>query len=220
MPLPLSPDSLWLFTGDSITDYNRSMDPAGWGYGYVRIIAQWLNARAARPGNTVPKIFNRATSGNTVMNLRERWEEDVLALSPNVVSIKIGTNDVWAGLGTEHPERAVPLEKFIEVYDGCLTVLRSRHSECRIILCDPCGIWPPAPSQGNACLQPYIDAVRHLATKHHVYAHIPLHQVFQDAMMQFPDVDFLADGVHPTPPGDMLIATAWMRAVGLLSRTH
>ncbi|WP_269522675.1 hypothetical protein [Coraliomargarita parva] len=32
----------WLSIGDSITDYQRRDDPQGWGYGYVRMIRQWM----------------------------------------------------------------------------------------------------------------------------------------------------------------------------------
>ena len=34
-------------------------------------------------------------SGNTVRDLKDRWKTDVLALTPDWLSIMIGINDVW-----------------------------------------------------------------------------------------------------------------------------
>ena len=40
------------------------------------------------------EFFNRGISGNTLTDLEKRWNTDVLALHPDVLSVLIGTNDV------------------------------------------------------------------------------------------------------------------------------
>lgn len=217
-PIHFTKDSRWLFIGDSITDYGRRQDPDGWGRGYVRMIAQWFGSRTCGlgRGRPVPQILNRAIAGDTIRHLDRRWEEDVLALKPDMISIKIGVNDVWARFSPVCPEKAVPVEEFHEIYDRYLTRLHEHLPDCQIVLCEPCGIWPPAPATGNVDLQPYLKAIRSLAEKHRVHALVPLHQVFVEALAREPEVDLMADGVHPTPPGDMLIAKTWMKSMGFL----
>jgi lysophospholipase L1-like esterase len=218
MALPVLKNDTWLFHGDSITDYMRRVDPEGWGYGYVRIIAQWLRGRGMTPGYEFPKILNRATSGNTIRNLAQDWETDVIANQPQVLSISIGVNDVWSGLVPGREGTHVLPDEFAQTYDRLLTVTREKLPYCKIVLCDPAGIWPPSPSAGNERLQPYFAAIARLAEKHKVFARVKLHDEFLTAKRERPEIDFTADGVHPTPPGDLVIALAWLRATGLLNK--
>ena len=41
------------------------------------------------------RVVNKGNSGNTVRDLETRWQDDVLDLSPDWVSIMIGVNDYW-----------------------------------------------------------------------------------------------------------------------------
>ena len=109
MALTLSREARWVFIGDSITDCGRRECPELIGNGYVRVIRDWL--RAARPA-TAPEVINAGISGNKIGDLQGRWDEDVLALQPELVSIKIGINDVWHGLGGN--QNGTPLDKFKE----------------------------------------------------------------------------------------------------------
>src|SRR5579884_4100370 len=82
--------------GDSITDCGRS--PAGEGAnegigrGYVAQIEALLHS--VYPELSI-RVINKGTSGNTVRDLKARWETDVLDLKPDWLSIMIGINDVW-----------------------------------------------------------------------------------------------------------------------------
>jgi len=83
--------------GDSITDCDRAR-PVGEGLfgaigrGYVSLVDGLLGA--TYPGLGV-RVVNMGSSGNTVLDLKARWETDVLALKPDWLSVMIGTNDVW-----------------------------------------------------------------------------------------------------------------------------
>jgi acyl-CoA thioesterase-1 len=211
MALPLTRDCRWVFIGDSITDARRLQCPEGIGSGYVRFIRDWL--LASHPA-AAPEIINRGVSGNKVTDLAERWKTDVLDLQPALVSVKIGINDVWHGLRPE--PRGTSIETFREVYESLLNDLRQACPNAVIVLCEPSVIWPPAPEEGNAVLQPYVRAVRDLGEKFSVRAVVPLHGVFNHAREKRPDIPWTRDGVHPESAGHTLIARSWLAALGLL----
>ncbi|MEA3186816.1 MAG: hypothetical protein QOD99_646 [Chthoniobacter sp.] len=211
MALHLTATTNLLFIGDSITDCGRREDPEKIGSGYVRIIRDFL--RASHPASA-PNIVNAGVSGDRVTRLADRWQADVLDLAPDVLSIKIGINDVWHNLAGKG--EGVELERYTRVYDNLLAQTRTLLPRCEIILCEPSAIWPPQPADGTAKLQPYIFAVRALALKHGISCVVPIHGAFEEAKRVRPDIDWAPDGVHPSSSGHMLIAHTWLRANGLL----
>jgi lysophospholipase L1-like esterase len=86
---------------------------------------------AARLGLDMPQaqldIYNRGVSGNTVANLCKRWEKDAIEITPDLLSVLIGTNDVGSGVpapcanqaGTAilavHISRHYPREPFAKI---------------------------------------------------------------------------------------------------------
>ena len=84
-----------VFTGDSVTDAGRGR-PVGeglWqgvGDGYVRTIDNILNV--VYPDWRI-WVSNTGTSGDTSRSLKKRWQEDVMNLKPDWVSLMIGIND-------------------------------------------------------------------------------------------------------------------------------
>lgn len=210
MPIRLSPTSRFIFIGDSITDCGRGGEAEGVGSGYVRVIRDYLRAKDAAHA---PEVLNRGISGNKVTNLRDRWQRDVIDLSPTVLSVMIGINDVWHGL---NPGGAgVDLATYRKTYGELIAQVKDKHPQCAIILCEPTIISPPAPAKGNESLRPYVNAVRELAVEHKTLL-VPLHDVFLDAAKARPDIDWATDGVHPTSTGHMLIARQWLNALKLL----
>jgi acyl-CoA thioesterase I len=211
MALPLSRDSRWIFIGDSITDSGRRQCPEAVGSGYVRDVRDWL--RASIPA-LAPQIINKGISGNTISDLQRRWAADVIDYEPQLVSVKIGINDVWhaltgAGEGTS-------LETFREIYADILVRLKGSCPEATIVLCEPSVIWPPAPKEGNEMLKPYVAAVQNAAVEFGVRCVVPLHSIFEKAGSKRPDIEWAPDGVHPSSSGHMLIARSWLACLGLL----
>lgn len=211
MALPLSRDSRWLFVGDSITDAGHGQCPEAIGSGYVRDIRDWL--RASVPGRA-PQVLNEGISGSTVVDLRRRWKSDVIDHKPDLVSVKIGINDVWHGL--DHAGGGTSIEKFREVYAEILERLREACPGVTIVLCEPTVIWPPAHAEGNEQLQPYVAAVREIGADFEVRGVVPLHAAFNQAGLERPDIEWAPDGVHPSSSGHMLIARCWLACLGLL----
>jgi len=210
MSLTLSASTKLVFIGDSITDAGRREDPEGIGASYVRLIRDYL--LAAGPA-TAPIVLNRGIGGNRVIDLADRWQEDVIDLAPDILSIKIGINDVWHGLNGG--VNGIEIGRFTPVYDDLLRQVRESLPACRIVLCEPSVIWPPASADGNGLLLPYVAAVRALAVKYAADCVVPLHEAFENARRNRPDIAWTADGVHPSSAGHMLIAHSWLRATGL-----
>ena len=86
-----------VFAGDSVTDMGRQ-HPLGEGLfdnvgrSYVRILE---NMFAAFYPEVKLRITNAGISGNTSRDLLARFDEDVVSLKPDWVSVCIGVNDVW-----------------------------------------------------------------------------------------------------------------------------
>ncbi|MGE9296054.1 MAG: SGNH/GDSL hydrolase family protein [Puniceicoccales bacterium] len=200
----------WLFIGDSITDYQRRSDPQGWGYGYVRMIRQWLSGRGV-----APEVLNRGISGDTMRGMAARWHDDVIDLKPDLVSVKVGVNDVGYHFNPDRAADAVGLDEFRRRYEQCLMQVKETLPECRIVVCEPCGIFPPRAPEISEMLEGYIMVVRELAERFATCPAVPLHAAFVNAMAAKPDIDWTVDGVHPSPIGDALIAETWMRSAGL-----
>src|SRR5471030_3060597 len=95
--MKLAKNSKLVMIGDSITDAGRAR-PTGEGLfdaigkGYAGNVDALLGA--VYPAHGI-RVVNMGTSGNTVRDLKARWQTDVLEQKPDWLSIMIGTNDVW-----------------------------------------------------------------------------------------------------------------------------
>ena len=79
-------DMTIVLQGDSITDAGRRDDPRQMGYGYAAMVADTLTAFYRNFNLT---IYNRGISGNKSGALVDRWKEDCLDLSPDLVTLLI-----------------------------------------------------------------------------------------------------------------------------------
>jgi lysophospholipase L1-like esterase len=89
----ISNNSKLIMIGDSIADAERlqhldELPTQGLGHGYVSYVAGLLGA--VYPEKRI-EIINRGISGNTVRDLKYRWQKDVLELHPDWLSIKFDT---------------------------------------------------------------------------------------------------------------------------------
>ena len=199
-----------VFFGDSITDCGRNRDAipgseAGWGHGYVQIIAETLSAQ--KPELRM-QFTNKGISGNRIYDLEERLESDVLSLRPELVSILIGINDVWREFDSNTPS---PLEDFRASYRRILE--RVVGAGCELVLLDPFLLHTkPEFETWRPVLDPKIQVVRELAQEF-AAVHVPLDDIFTDAAQKREPQFWAADGVHPSTVGHALIAQSWMQTV-------
>jgi len=191
-----------LFIGDSITDSGRNEDPEGIGYGYVRILHDYLVT--AFPSKEL-EIINQGIGGNRATDLQDRWDKDVLALNPDYVSVSIGINDVWRQLDNPGMVQVYP-EQFEEI----LTRLIEK-TNAQLILMEPTVIEEDVRSEGNQKLVPYVEIVRKLAKKFDAIL-VPTHKDFIDYIKTDTTYKLTTDGVHMNSAGNMLMARSWLEA--------
>ena len=205
----INSDDRILFTGDSITDCGRMREnPDHLGFGYAALAAAHLQALLASPEL---KIFNRGISGDRASALLHRFDSDLLALNPTVVSILIGINDTWRRYDSNDPTDAMSFERD---YRALLAKIKL-HLEARIVLLEPFLLHIPQDRHAwREDLNPKIDVVRKLAVEFDAEL-LPLDGLFAQAATLAPAAYWAADGVHPSMAGHALIAETWLENAGL-----
>ena len=210
MALTLNSSTRVLFIGDSITDCGWQEDPEKIGSGYVRLIRDFLLAKAPA---AAPKVFNRGISGNKIPDLQNRWQRDVLDLAPDILSIYIGINDVWHGLAFDR--QGCDIDSYRAGYEDILRQTKRAIPKITLVLCEPSVLWLKDHPGANDKLIPYVRAVHQLADEFDATAVVGLHEAFENARLARPEIAWTSDGVHPTSIGHMLIARTWLSAAGI-----
>jgi lysophospholipase L1-like esterase len=180
------------------------------GHGYQFIIASrlWYNSPAKKF-----KMFNRGISGNKVTDLTARWQQDTLELTPDVLSILIGINDVAAFIGGNNNFSAAAYEND---YRLLLQQTKQQLPNTQLVLC-----------------QPFILPVGKVADKWEVYStevkkrqevvqrlseeynavFVPFQSAFNKALAKAPAAYWIWDGIHPMPAGHELMAREWISRI-------
>lgn len=199
--------------GDSITDCERKRPQGeglfgGTGKGYVAAVDALLHTMYPE---LAIRVINMGTSGNTVRDLKARWDSDVIDLKPDWLSIMIGINDVWRQY--DQP-RIVESHVYIEEYEATLRELVSRTKPLTkgIVLMTPFYI---EPNQGDAMrrtMDQYGTVVKRLSEE--MGTLIVDTQAAFDRIMEYTYPATLAwDRVHPSMSGHMAIARAFLNAI-------
>ena len=203
-----------LFTGDSVTDAGRKR-PVGeglWegvGNGYVRQIDTILNV--AYPENLY-NIVNTGISGNTSKDLIARWQTDVLDIKPDYVSICIGFNDVWRHFdepASQHKHVSIDeyrqnLQKMIEL---------TKDNVKGMIFLTPYYMELNKDDLMRKKMDEYGNIVKELARQYNCLC-IDLQKEFNEYLKYRYSAYIMWDRVHPGWIGSMIIARAFLRAVG------
>lgn len=202
---------VFLFQGDSITDGNRgrSTDPNHiMGHGYAFSVASRIGADFPDAGFT---FYNRGISGNKVVDLQNRWQKDALDLKPDVLSLLVGINDVFALLN--EPAEAISVEKFESVYRDLLEQSRRQNPAILLVLGIPFvyavgkrgenwEVWRDETAKRQA-------VVRKLAAEFRAVV-VDYPAVFDKVIAKPSAAYWIWDGIHPTVPAHELMARAWI----------
>lgn len=216
--MKLPPNSKFVLIGDSITDAGR--DPSGeatpWGApghgrGYVGLIEAWIGA--TRPQDRI-RLINRGTSGNTVRDLKARWQADVLDLKPDWVSIMIGVNDVWRQFDTPlRPEGHVLIDEYSRTLEELVT--RTRPLVKGLVLATPFLIEGHKGDAMRKTMDAYGAVVRDLAKKHDALF-VDIQAAFDEVLVHTHPMTLAWDRIHPNTTGHMIIARAFLKTLGAL----
>ena len=203
-----------VFIGDSITDAGRGR-PEGEGLGealgrgYVPLIDALL-------GSTYPefgiRVVNRGNSGNTVRDLKSRWQEDIIDIKPDWVSIMIGVNDVWRQFDSPtRPEGHVYIEEFTETLDHLVAITKPLVKG--IVLMTPFYMEPNKSDGMRAQTDNYSKVVASTAKKHNTLF-VDTQAAFDEALKYYYPATLGWDRVHPNQVGCMVSARAFLKVIG------
>jgi len=212
--ITIAKDDVVLLQGDSITDWGRdhkktiANDTASLGNGYALLTAAQLLGKF--PDKNL-QIYNKGISGNKVYQLLERWEEDTIALKPNVLSIHIGVNDYWHM--AKHGYTGT-IETYITDYRKLINHTKEALPGIKIVICEPFALksvkevdntWYPA-------FDSYRKAAKDIAAEFNA-PFVAWQSVMDKALEKAPAKYWSLDGVHPSLAGEQLMANAWMEVV-------
>lgn len=238
----LTSDDIILFSGDSITHGNRGlcMDCNHiMGHGYQYIAAAQL---ALKYSAEMPRFINKGYSGYTMPMLFEKWQEDVIANKPTVLSILVGVNDCHSGCN-----QGKSIDEITEKYKKSMTeAIELTKKECpgvKVMICEPF-YFPldktyldyrntPHPDCEPEFLRPDRDdtdemcAVRLETVKSIQKAarevtescadiFVPLYDRLSAEISKSKPEYFIWDGTHPTIAGHAVIAEEWLKALEAL----
>lgn len=200
-----------LFIGDSITDCGRRGADAPLGSGYVRIFTELA---AARWPELRIRYTNKGIGGHKVTDLRDRWRDDVLYHRPQVLSLKIGINDLHSHL--RGAEGGVSPELFARTYAEVLELTR-KELDCKIVLLTPFYISTDRSgqtfrSQVLDLLPRYLETVEKMSAQFDTRL-VRLHEIFQ-VQLKYRDAEtFCPEPVHPNHAGHVVIAQALLETL-------
>ncbi len=201
MTLIFKPNNTIVFIGDSITDSERrsaAYQPLGWGYVYnihclLRSVYPHLDLT----------IINKGISGDRVVDLRDRWQSDVLDVSPDWLFIYIGINDVWRFF-EGNPAEGVDLTVFSDIYRQLIEIIQT-ETTTKTHLVAPFLAENELQDPFLNQLAQYQAVIDDLGVEFNLPV-IRLQSAFNQALRIKPYTYWTSDRVHPTEEGHMLIA--------------
>ena len=209
----LQKNDVFLITGDSVTDCGRDRTKdygpetiEGMGSGYAGLVKAFLNAHYPDLALTV---VNRGISGNRKTDILARMEKDHLSLSPSVVSILIGINDVWRHFDSPNIPQVDPedylanLRKIIQDF---------KTSARQVVVMAPYYLTEQKDNPMLAMMRQY-GALAKQAAEENGALFIDLQAIFDELMQHKPAAYYAGDGIHPNLYGHMVIAKALLDVV-------
>jgi len=210
--LKIAPNNRLLFIGDSITDCGRAIpigEGNGLGNGYVSLVNAHL--QAVYPQQKI-RVTNMGISGNTIRDLQVRWQRDVIALKPDWLSIMIGINDVWRQFDSPlQVETHISLQE----YRSTLLALTQtvRPSLKGLVIMAPYFLEPNKADPMRQMMDAYGKAAAEVAQEVDAIF-VNIQQVFDDYLEKQHPISLALDRVHPNLTGHLLIAQAFLDAIG------
>ncbi|EXX90304.1 GDSL family lipase [Paenibacillus darwinianus] len=203
-----------LFIGDSITDCERAR-PIGEGLfgangkGYVALVDALLQSVYPELGI---RVVNMGISGNTVRDLKARWQSDVVDQKPDWLSVMIGINDVWRQFDTPFiPDGHV----YIDEYEATMRelIFATKPTVKGLVLMTPFYIESNPDDAMRRAMDEYGTVVRRIAGEHGLLF-VDTQKAFNQVLKELYSATLAWDRVHPTQTGHMVLARAFLKAVG------
>ncbi|MCL4691568.1 MAG: SGNH/GDSL hydrolase family protein [Candidatus Hydrogenedentes bacterium] len=170
-------------------------------------------------------VVNAGVGGNSTADARLRFEQDVLAREPDVVTVAFGINDAAIDVWKGDTEPRVPIEIYRVNLRHFVETLKERGSRPILMTPNPLAWTPklielygkppydPDDSEGfNVLLADYAEVVRNVAVEEEVPL-VDVWQLFKEHQGNYPDESLLLDGMHPNARGHRLVADALLKVL-------
>ena len=207
-------NSKLIMIGDSITDCGRTRpvgegDTGPLGTGYVSMVSGLI--KATYPEKAI-RVVNMGISGNTVRDLAARWQSDVLNLKPDWLSIMIGINDVWRQF---HSPGVTESHVYTDEYEETLESLvkATLPSLKGMVLMTPYIIEANKSDLMRSAMDRYGEIVKRIAAQYGTLV-VDTQSVFDSILSTYHSAALALDRIHPNTIGQMIIAKAFLNAVG------
>lgn len=173
------------------------------GHGYAALVASMLGAQY--PEERM-RFYNRGISGDTLKGITARWDNDVMTVRPDVISIFCGIND-----SSNSNQATFDLSDWEKRYRALIDRALEQNPEVRLVLCTPFygGEHPFILQQA--------DIVRKIAADYGITC-VDFAEVIYRLLRNDQSGDshyWLWDRIHPTYPAHYILAQEWVRAVAL-----
>ncbi len=210
--MKIQPNSKVLMIGDSITDCGRNYDASYseevLGDGYVRFVSDSLKSTHPELGI---EIVNRGVSGDTVRNLKKRWQRDVLSLSPDWLSIMIGINDVWQQVNDSQPsENWILIDEYEQTLDELVAIVVP--SLQGLVLMTPYVLELDKSDEMRSKMDRYGKVVRKIAAKYDALF-VDTQAAFDEVLQKMDTTELSDDRVHMNAVGHKVLADAFLKVV-------
>ncbi len=210
--IDLKPGQTIVFIGDSITDMGRSQSAySPLGAGFVHFVGNLLLAKYPQLNLN---IINTGISGNTIRDLKSRWEKDCLEHKPDVLSVLIGINDLCRQYGeSEKLPKAVYPDEYESAYRNLLSQVKQKFNS-QLVLIEPFMFCDDKENKFFKDLRTYIRVVHNLAEEFGAVL-VPLQNWIDEQIKQIPSEKWSDDSVHPYTWAHAWLAWRWLEATDL-----
>jgi lysophospholipase L1-like esterase len=193
---PLQDGDTWVMAGDSITAQHQHSN-----YFEAFCFARYPKIKFA--------FRNSGVGGHTIPSTLARFDYDVAAWKPTIVSVELGMND----------SGGTPTDKFVANMGTMVERIRSIKARPVILAASPVndGTTMEKLAGRNVRLNEYATALKDFASKER----IPYADQFHDLLDVWgktknspKPVVMQGDPVHPGPPGQLMMAAALLKDLG------
>lgn len=205
-----------VFQGDSITDGNRyKAKEEEWdknhqiGHSYVYIINGILGSKYPEK---YLEFVNRGISGNRIIDIYGRVDNDIIDLKPDILSMLVGVNDLPSAFNCK---TGTSSDKYNKLYRMMLDEVKANNPKIKLVLCEPF-ILPVNKAQRDydTCtklMAAYQEKVAQIAADYEAIF-VPLQAEF-NSLCKVREAEYWSwDGIHPTENGHGIIAEKWIAA--------
>lgn len=206
----LENNSTLLMVGDSVTDCGRDRNwLSSYGNGYVNLVNAFLTSLS--PESKIC-VVNKGIDGNTILDLKERFEEDIISLNPDYVTIMIGINDVWRQFDSVlcPYSKFADEETFYNTYTELINKIKNKTKQ--IFIFSPFMIIDIKDYPMRKMTEKYTQICKKVAEENNLIF-IDVQTKFDEFTNHLSSYILSSDHVHPNIQGHTIIAKAFLDSI-------